>query len=170
MFSRKKYSLAAVFYRGPTSTFPSKMGQKWWMNNEYSNTKRRKIIIYHKIQIAPSKGRKLRGCSCQNLKKVSCRFYSVKLFRRWIWRGLMFRKKCIKKASIFYEQSKEWTKTTQSLKQPIYEKEALRPLQFIVKCGKKWSSLFSFSDFLVSYCLTFISLRSLGKLINPFII
>ena len=49
----------------------------------------------------------------------------------------MFRKKCIKKASIFYEQSKEWTKTTQSLKQPIYEKEALRPLQFIVKCGKK---------------------------------
>ena len=56
----------------------------------------------------------------------------------------MFRKKCIKKASIFYEQSKEWTKTTQSLKQPIYEKEALNPYNSLLSAGKKWSSLFSF--------------------------
>ena len=81
----------------------------------------------------------------------------------------MFRKKCVKKASIFHEQSKEWTKTTQSLKQPIYEKEALNPYNSLLSAGKN-EVAYSLSDFLVSYCLTFISLRSLGKLINPFII
>ena len=46
-------------------------------------------------------------------------------------------------------------------------KKHLDPYNSLLSAGK---NEVAYSDFLVSYCLTFISLRSLGKLINPFII
>ena len=48
-------------------------------------------------------------------------------------------------------------------------KKHLDPCNSLLSAGKN-EVAYSLSDFLVSYCLTFISLRSLGKLINPFII